>query len=121
MLHPDPHATKEAWCTERLRATRARLDALDPQARTILVNHFPLRYEHVTLPLIPRFSIWCGTRETEDWHLRYRAECVVYGHLHVRATRSRDGVRFEEVSLGYPRQWSSERPPDSFLRVILPG
>ena len=30
---------------------------------------------------------------------------VVYGHLHIRATRWLDGVPFQEVSLGYPQQW----------------
>ena len=56
------------------------------------------------LPLIPRFTIWCGTRRTADWHRRFRAAAVVYGHLHPKL-RLLDGVRFHEVSLGYPRQW----------------
>ena len=30
-----------------------------------------------------------------------------------------DGVRFEEVSLGYPRQWSAARGITSYLRQIL--
>jgi hypothetical protein len=47
---------------------------------------------------------WCGTRRTDDWHLRFNAGVVVSGHMHVRSTKYRDGVRFEEVSFGYPRQ-----------------
>ncbi len=39
--------------------------------RIILVNHWPLRRDHAVLPRMPRFSIWCGTRATEDWHQRY--------------------------------------------------
>ena len=70
-----------------------------------MINHFPLRQDLAVLPRIPRFSIWCGTRRTEDWHLRFRAEAVIYGHLHIRGTHLRDGVRFEEVSLGYPQNW----------------
>jgi hypothetical protein len=29
---------------------------------------------------------------------------VVYGHLHIPRTIVHDDVRFEEVSLGYPRE-----------------
>jgi len=67
----------------------------------------------------PRFSLWCGTRHTDDWHTRFPVECVVYGHLHIRGTRYRDNVRFEEVSLGYPRQWDVPRGVDAYLREIL--
>jgi hypothetical protein len=69
---------------------------------------------------LPRFSIWCGTRRTEDWHLRFRVIAAVYGHLHIRNSQHRDGVRFEEVSLGYPRHWRAERGMASYLRQILP-
>jgi hypothetical protein len=74
----------------------------------------------VRLPRIPRFSIWCGTKRTEDWHTRFRAEVVVSGHLHMPATLWRDGVRFEEVSLGYPMQWKHRGLVKS-LREVLPG
>jgi hypothetical protein len=49
---------------------------------------------------------WCGTARTADWHKRFNAAVVVYGHLHIPRTTYHDGVRFEEVSLGYPREWS---------------
>ena len=71
----------------------------------VLINHFPLRQDLVRLSTIPRFSLWCGTRYTENWHTRFRAAVVISGHLHRPATDWRDGVRFEEVSLGYPREW----------------
>jgi hypothetical protein len=45
----------------------------------------------------------------------------VSGHLHIRSTAYRDGVRFEEVSLGYPRQWREGGGVDAYLREILPG
>jgi hypothetical protein len=48
-------------------------------------------------------------------------EAVVYGHTHRRATDHLDGVRFEEVSLGYPRDWSQEAGIASYLRQILPA
>jgi hypothetical protein len=121
LLWPDPYPSRPAWCAALCDEAERRLAALPADARTILVNHFPLLEEDVFLPRIPRFSIWCGTRRTSDWHRRFRASVVVYGHLHIRTTRLRDGVRFEEVSLGYPRQWSAERRIESYLREILPG
>lgn len=114
-LHSDPHPSKRAWCDARVRHSEARLAAVT--TRTVLINHFPLRYDLAYLPLIPRFSIWCGTRATEDWHKRFRADVVVSGHLHLRSSRMIDGVRFEEVSLGYPRQWRGV--VDDHLRRIL--
>ena len=90
------------------------------RAPLVIVNHFPLRQDLAVLPRIPRFSIWCGTRLTEDWHVRYRAQAVVYGHLHIRATHHRDGVRFEEASLGYPQNWDAARGVEPYLRQILP-
>ncbi len=119
LLRPDPYPSRAAWCHDRVAATAARLDLLPPGTRTILVNHWPLRRDLAHTPRVPRFSVWCGTRLTEDWHERYHAEVVVSGHLHLRHTRWRDQVRFEEVSLGYPRQWSRQRPVESYLRVIL--
>ncbi|MCP3104666.1 metallophosphoesterase [Myxococcus sp. K15C18031901] len=121
LLHPEPHPTRAAWCAARVQATRARLETLPADCATILVNHYPLRHEHAWLPRIPRFSIWCGTKQTEDWHLRYRAEVVVTGHLHIPLTHWRDGVRFEEVSLGYPQQWRHRGSLEDCLREILPG
>ena len=53
--------------------------------------------------------------------MRYRATAVVSGHLHLRTTLWRHGVRYEEVSLGYPRDWHPERGIDWYLREILPG
>lgn len=121
MLKPDPYPSIEAWCAARLKHTAQQLDALDPEERTILINHWPLRRDLVRLYRIPRFSPWCGTRTTEDWHVRYRADVVVTGHLHMRATDWRDGTRFEEVSLGYPRHWTASKGANSYLREVLPG
>lgn len=121
LLHPDPYPSRAAWCRARCAATRARLDAIPADHRTILINHFPLRRELAWLPAIPRFSIWCGTRLTESWHLDYRAHAVISGHLHLRSTRWIDGVRFEEVSLGYPRQRSRGPDLEDYLCEILPG
>jgi hypothetical protein len=74
----------------------------------------------VRIPRIPRFTPWCGTRRTEDWHRRYRAVVAVSGHLHVRRTDWRDDTRFEEVSLGYPKQWDQAKGVAAYLREIMP-
>jgi predicted phosphodiesterase len=115
LLHPDPYPSRSAWCRARCEAARRRLEAISSEYRTVLINHFPLRRELARLPAIPRFSIWCGTRLTETWHRDFRAQVVVSGHLHIRSTRWIDGVRFEEVSMGYPRQ----RPPGVTLERLL--
>jgi hypothetical protein len=120
-LDPSPYVSRPAWCAARCAATEQRLGALPPGTRTVLLNHFPLRREHAVLPRIPRFAVWCGTRRTHDWHTRFRAVAVVSGHLHIRSTRHLDGVRFEEVSLGYPTQWDVSRGADAYLRQILPS
>jgi len=120
VLHPAPYPSRQAWCAARCQATEVRLaEAAKQGGSLILINHFPLRQDLAVLPRIPRFSLWCGTRHTDDWHTRFPVECVVYGHLHIRGTRYRDNVRFEEVSLGYPRQWDVPRGVDAYLREIL--
>jgi len=121
LLHPDPYPTRQAWCEARCVQAEARLSQLPGDLPTVLINHWPLRQDLAVLPLIPRFSIWCGTRRTENWHRRFRAKVVVSGHLHIRTTRMLDGVRFEEVSLGNPGQWRPERGAEGYLREILPG
>ncbi len=120
VLWPDPYPSRAAWCQARCAATAARLEQIDPAFHTILVSHFPLHPATVWLPAIPRFSIWCGTVLTRDWHLRFRARAVVSGHLHIPMSRVIDGVRFEEVSFGHPQQrrFHALQP---CLREILPG
>ncbi len=115
VLHPDPYPDRESWCVARCEAAASRLAACPADLPKVLVNHFPLEEQHAVLPRIPRFTPWCGTRRTRGWHRRYNACAVVYGHLHIRGTRWLDGVPFQEVSLGYPRQWDRRRGIDSYL------
>lgn len=119
LLGPQPYASCDDWCAARIAATEARLAALPPDVKLIVANHFPLRKDLAILPRIPRFSIWCGTMKTNDWHRRFNIEAVVYGHLHLRASREIDGVRFDEVSLGYPKQWNQQKGLADYLRRIL--
>lgn len=118
LLDPVPYPSRQAWCRARVARTEMRLAAIPRDLHIVLVNHFPLREEHAVLPRVPRFKIWCGTRATDDWHRRFAIDTVVYGHLHIRNTHEQDGVRFEEVSLGYPRQWRPHTPLRKYLRRI---
>jgi 3',5'-cyclic AMP phosphodiesterase CpdA len=120
LLHPDPYPSRQAWCHARVEATEKRLEASDPGLPMVLINHFPLRAEPTAVLRHPEFAQWCGTVRTADWHRRFRAAAVVYGHLHIPRTTWHDGVRFEEVSLGYPRE-RRYRPDRSYaMRRILP-
>ena len=122
LLHPDPYPSRQAWCRARLAETQRRLEAIGPGAPMVLVNHFPLVRQPTDVLRYPQFAQWCGTTATADWHRRFRACAAVYGHLHIPRTTFYDGVRFEEVSYGYPREWKRRGaghpgPP----RQILPA
>ena len=134
LLHFEPYRSRVAWCESLVQRFEEKLDFVcsqNPGIPTVLINHWPLREDLVFIPLIPKFSIWCGTKKTEDWHIKYRAKVVVTGHLHVRRTDWRVGhdgqwMRFEECSLGYPRQWREAREEmgkgvSDMMREILPG
>ena len=120
LLHPDPWPDRAAWCHARVAATEARLAALPAGTRTVLVNHFPLTRAPTRVLRHPEFSLWCGTERTADWHRRFNAAAVVYGHLHIPRTSWEDGVRFEEVSIGYPREWRRHQLRRGVLRDVLP-
>jgi len=120
LLHPDPYPSRDAWCRARVGESTRRLDACDPGLATVLVNHYPLVREPTRVLRHPEFAQWCGTEATADWHKRFRARVMVYGHLHIPRTTWHDGVRFEEVSLGYPREWGSRATAPRVPRQILP-
>ena len=120
MLHPDPHPSRDAWCRERIARTERRLAECDPSVPLVLVNHYPLVREPTDVLHYPEFAQWCGTARTADWHTRFNTAAVVYGHLHIPRTTWHDGVRHEEVSIGYPREWRRWGGPKG-LRRILPS
>ncbi|WP_422735149.1 metallophosphoesterase family protein [Micromonospora sp. WMMD729] len=121
LLHPDPYPSREAWCDARVTETERRLTERDPDLPTVLVNHYPLVREPTDILWFPEFAQWCGTLRTRDWHLRFGASTMVYGHLHIPRTTFYDGVRFEEVSLGYPREWKRRNPVPNPVRTINPA
>lgn len=120
LLHPDPYPTRSAWCAQRVAATERRLAEWD-DLPTVLVNHWPLVREPTRILRYPIFAQWCGTEATADWHRRFHAAAVVYGHLHIPRTTWHDGVRFEEVSVGYPREWRPRPAPPAWRRILPTG
>lgn len=104
LLHPDPYPTRQAWCDARIVETEKRLTDVDPELSTVLVNHWPTTRSPTRILRYPEFALWCGSTRTADWHVRFRARSVVYGHLHVPRVTWEDDVRFVEASLGYPRE-----------------
>ena len=121
LLHADPYPSRAAWCGARIELTERLLAARDPALPVVFVNHYPLVREPTRVLRYPEFAQWCGTERTADWHVRYRAVAVVYGHLHIPRTTWYDGVRFEEVSLGYPREWQGRRQGAGRPRQIFPA
>ncbi|MBO4207881.1 metallophosphoesterase family protein [Micromonospora echinofusca] len=121
LLHPDPYPDRAAWCHARVEQTARRLAEESPELPTVLVNHWPMVRQPTEILRFPIFAQWCGTTRTADWHLRYRASVSVYGHLHIPRTTYHDEVRFEEVSVGYPREWRRRSRPPGQLRQILPA
>ncbi len=121
VLYCDPHPGRDAWCHARIAITERRLATLPPGTRTVLVNHFPLTREPTRVLKYPEFAQWCGTEQTADWHVRFGAEAVVYGHLHIPGTTWQDGVRFEEVSFGYPEELERNPERPRVLRQIFPA
>jgi 3',5'-cyclic AMP phosphodiesterase CpdA len=118
-LFPDPYPSREAWCGARIEETERRLSAIDPTLKTVLINHYPLVREPTRVLRYPEFALWCGTERTADWHLRFNCVEMVYGHLHIPRTTRHDGVRFDEVSLGYPREWKPRGVTRAPLHDVL--
>jgi 3',5'-cyclic AMP phosphodiesterase CpdA len=120
LLHPDPYPSRDAWCRARVDHSEKRLAECDPDLPTVLVNHYPLVRHPTDVLWYPEFAQWCGTVHTADWHVRHRAAAAIYGHLHIPRTTFYDGVRFQEVSIGYPREWKRRGLPDEPLRRVFP-
>ena len=120
LLHADPYRNTAAWCKDRVATTEKRLAALPAGTRTVLVNHWPLTRLPTRVLRYPEFALWCGTDATAAWHVRFRAAAVISAHLHIPRTTWEAGVRFEEVSVGYPREWSRHNLSRGVLREVLP-
>jgi 3',5'-cyclic AMP phosphodiesterase CpdA len=121
-LHPDPYPSMAAWCRDRVAESERRLGGLAglPQP-AVLVSHWPLLPAPLGALRHPQFAPWCGTELTAGWHQKYPVAAAVYGHLHIPRSTVHDGVRFEEVSVGYPREWRRRHGTPPPPRVILGG
>ncbi len=115
-LQSDPYPSLAAWCRDRVAASEARLAAVD--GPVVLASHWPLTRDPLAALRHPQYAPWCGTTRTAAWPARPGVRAVVYGHLHIPRSTVWEGVRFEEVSVGYPREWQRRgtAPPP---RVIL--
>jgi len=118
-LHPDPYPSVAAWCRDRVAASAARLAAVT--GPMVLISHWPLLRGPAEALRHPEFAPWCGTELTAGWHRSFPVVAAVYGHLHIPRTTMYDGVRFEEVSVGYPREWQRRGTAPPQPRVILGG
>ena len=118
-LHADPYPSAAAWCRDLVAAAERRLD--DVAGPAVLVSHWPLVRDPVAALRHQEFAPWCGTTLTAGWHTRHQVVAAVYGHLHIPRTTCYDGVRFEEVSVGYPREWQRRGTAAPGPRVILDG
>jgi len=118
-LHADPYPSVAAWCRDRVAAAEQRLAAVG--GPVVLVSHWPLLRDPVAALRHQEFAPWCGTTLTAGWHTRHQVLAAVYGHLHIPRTTHHDGVRFEEVSAGYPREWQRRGTAPPPPRVILGG
>jgi predicted phosphodiesterase len=116
-LHADPHESAAQWSADRVAATERRLAAV--AGSLVLASHWPLVSEPTKILRHQAFAPWCGTTATADWHRRFDVRVSVYGHLHIPSTDDYDGVRFEEVSVGYPREWQRRAAVPPPPRVIL--
>lgn len=120
-LRTDPHPDIATWAAVLHDRAEERLARVPRDLPMVVVTHFPLRPDLIRLYRIPRFTPWCGSLRTADWHRRFGISVAVNGHLHMRATDWADGTRFEEVALGYPRHWRAEAGVEHYLRSVLPG
>ncbi|CAN0498634.1 unnamed protein product, partial [Phaeothamnion confervicola] len=50
LLHPDPFASRQDWCTNRCALTEDRLRRVESPYPLILIGHWPLRHELAVLP-----------------------------------------------------------------------
>ncbi|MFH8619734.1 metallophosphoesterase family protein [Streptomyces sp. NPDC017979] len=119
-LHPDPYPSRQDWCAARVAYSEQRLTEVAGDLPLVLVNHWPLVRNPTEIMTHQEFVQWCGTVRTADWHTRFDVCASVYGHLHIPRSTVYDGVPFEEVSLGYPREWRRFGLRSDLARQIVP-
>lgn len=111
---------REDWCPGQNGVDPADDRARDPALPVVLMNDFPLAREPTRMQYL-EFLQWCATEHTADWHVRYGVAAVIYKHLHIPRTTWPEGVRFEEVSLGSPREGQVRAHGPGSPHQILPA
>jgi hypothetical protein len=99
LLHYDPYDSRQQWCSVLVKKFKRKLEetqAANPSVPIVIVNHWPLREDLVLLRNVPRFSIWCGTKKTTDWHK-------------VRLARFLNGEWHEETDMSMTDIWRKGR------------
>ncbi len=123
LMSSDPYPGPPAWCAERLALIRGqRLAARPAGMPTVLVNHWPLTALPLQVLRHPEFALWCGSaghRALAPSSTTRRRWST--GTCTCPRTTWEDGVRFEEVSVGYPREWQRHGLVRGPLRQILPA
>jgi predicted phosphodiesterase len=119
LLFSYPYKSVSEWCNARCIYTEKRLNAIQKDVPIIIINHYPLLKDLGRIFTFPRFSIWCGTTQTQKWLDQFNIEVVIYGHLHIRSSKIINGVRHEEVSFGYPQDWDHSKGMFNYLRKIF--
>lgn len=119
LLFSYPYKSISEWCNIRCQYTEKRLNEIQKDVPIIVINHYPLLKELGKIYTFPRFSIWCGTTQTEKWLDQFNIEVAIYGHLHIRSSKIINGVRHEEVSFGYPQDWAKSKGMNHYLRKII--
>ena len=121
-LNPAPYPSREAWCQVLCARAEARLAALDPLLPTVLVNHYPPAPRPCADAAHPAvFAVVWNICDDLIGQRGFARKTVIYGHLHIRRTDDWDGVRYEEVSLGYPKHWDQGAGVQAYLRRIFAG
>ena len=116
-IDPQPYTSIIEWCQHRIAYTTQRLQTC--KNPIVYLNHYPILAKHAKLPLIPRFSIWCGSKQTECFLEQFPIRYVVYGHLHIPQYRKEKGLHFFESSFGYPKQqrWYGSDMNDRLMHI----
>lgn len=106
MLHPEPFPDPESWCAARHADAVDQLASSPADLPKVLVNHSSARgaARHAAAhpPLHPLLV------RTRNWHRRFNACAVVYGHLHIRGSTGSTAHRSRRPRSDIPGNGTAE-------------
>ena len=118
LIDPSPFGSIAELCHALIATAEQRLCRLSGTLPRVFVSHFPLTATCAREPGHDWLAAVSGSPRTEPWIEQFAPSAVVFGHQHRPRSRVRSGVRFEEVSLGYPRDWDSRIGIEPYLRDL---